>query len=526
MDLASLQCGCPPEAIEAVRIHDKPEDKSRYQAWGRHPVRRREFCHQIGIAIGLYAFSRCSYAIEITGQELDLPRKAHDALVQAVRFFDEKVSVEGGYLWAYSEDLRFREGEAPALPSTAWVQPPGTPSVGMAFLVAYRLTKEPTCLQAATRTAHALVKGQLVSGGWDYRIEFSPELRRNCRYRQPPNGGEKARNVSTLDDDTTQSALRFLMEFDRTTGMTDKQVHEAVLYGLNSLLAVQRPNGGWPQRFREPPRLEDYPDVPASYPEDWPRQWPGKPYYDCYTLNDNVHNDALKTMLLAWRIYGDEKYRAAAQRAVEFLLKAQMPDPQPAWAQQYDAQMRPCWARKFEPPAISGGESQGVLQTLILAFHELAEPRFLDPIPRALAYLERSTLPDGKLARFYELKTNRPLYFTRDYQLTYSDADVPTHYAFKIDNHIGTIRQMYEHARRTGPQPSLGLKSPAPVLSSALVQTVERILKEMDDQGRWVEKGNLKTSGKDVAGDRIITTRTFIRNISVLAQYLAATEKE
>jgi len=33
MDLASLQCGCPPEAIEAVRIHDKPEDKSRYQAW-------------------------------------------------------------------------------------------------------------------------------------------------------------------------------------------------------------------------------------------------------------------------------------------------------------------------------------------------------------------------------------------------------------------------------------------------------------------------------------------------------------
>ncbi|MEJ5340113.1 MAG: pectate lyase [Thermogutta sp.] len=489
-------------------------------------MRRREFCQQIGIAIGLYAFSRRSYAFQITGQELDLPRKAHDALVRAVRFFDERVSVEGGYVWAYSEDLRFREGEGPATPSTAWVQPPGSPSVGMALLNAYRLTKEPVCLQAASRTAHALVKGQLVSGGWDYRIEFSPDLRRNYRYRQPPSGGEKARNLSTLDDDTTQSALRFLIEFDRTTGMTDKEVHEAVHYGLDSLLAVQRPNGGWPQRFSEPPRPESYPDVPASYPEEWPRQWPGSPYYDCYTLNDSAHNDALKTALLAWRVYGDERYRVAARRAAEFLLKAQMPDPQPAWAQQYDAQMRPCWARKFEPPAISGGESQGVLRALILAFHELEEPRFLDPLPRALAYLERSLLPDGKLARFYELKTNRPLYFTRDYQLTYSDADLPRHYAFKIENNIGSIRRLYERARRTGPQPLLKEESPYPALSPDLVQSAERVVRQIDEQGRWVETGSLKTIGKDRAGNRIITTRTFIKNIGILSQYLAAVQKE
>ena len=494
--------------------------------WGRKAVRRREFCQRIGIAIGGYAFFGQTPAFEPEQQNPALRGKAHDALVRAVRFFDEKVSVEGGYVWAYSEDLRFREGEGPASPSTAWVQPPGTPSVGMALLNAYRLTQESICLQAATRTAHALVKGQLVSGGWDYRIEFSPDARRSYRYRQPPAGGEKARNMSTLDDDTTQSALRFLIEFDRTTGMADRQVHEAVLYGLNSLLAVQRPNGGWPQRFSAPPRLEDYPDVSASYPEDWPRQWPGTPYYDCYTLNDNAHNDALKTVLLAWRVYGDEQYRMAARRAAEFLLKAQMPDPQTAWAQQYDPQMRPCWARKFEPPAISGGESQGVLRTLILAFHELAEPRFLDPISRALAYLEQSALPDGRLARFYELKTNRPLYFTRDYQLTYSDADLPTHYGFKIDNHVGTIRQLYEHARRMGPQPLLRLELPFPTLSSTLVRAVERVLKGIDEQGRWVEIGNLKTSGKAATGSRIITTRTFIRNIGVLAQYLAATRKE
>jgi hypothetical protein len=55
----------------------------------------------------------------------------------------------------------------------------------------------------------------------------------------------------------------------------------------------------------------------------------------------------------------------------------------------------------------------------------------LEPVPRAIAYLKRSRLPDGRLARFYELRTNRPLYFTKDYKLTFSDADVPTHYAFK-----------------------------------------------------------------------------------------------
>ena len=31
----------------------------------------------------------------------------------------------------------------------------------------------------------------------------------------------------------------------------------------------------------------------------------------------------------------------------------QMPDPQPGWAQQYDYDMRPMWARKFEPAAIT-----------------------------------------------------------------------------------------------------------------------------------------------------------------------------
>jgi hypothetical protein len=36
-----------------------------------------------------------------------------------------------------SEDLRHRQGEGVAGPSEIWVQPPGTPTVGLAFLAAY-----------------------------------------------------------------------------------------------------------------------------------------------------------------------------------------------------------------------------------------------------------------------------------------------------------------------------------------------------------------------------------------------------
>lgn len=485
---------------------------------------RRGFCRLIlGAGFGGYGGIRLLACTEISKMEQGLPAAAQDALRKAVAFFDEVVSVQGGYVWAYSEDLSVREGEGEAGPYTAWVQPPGTPSVGMALLEAYRLTGEPLCLRAAARTAQALVKGQLVSGGWDYRIEFDPKARTRYRYRRPPSGGEKARNYSVLDDDNTQSAVRFLMEYDRETKFQEELVHEAVLYALQALMAAQRPNGGWPQCFVGPSDPKEYPDVPASYPEDLTTHRSKRRYYEeCYTINDNAHADTLLTMLLAWKIYNEELYLAAARRGGEFLLKAQMPDPQPGWAQQYDAQMQPCWARKFEPPAITGGESQGVMRTLIRLYHETGDKKFLEPIPRALDYLEKSVLPDGTLARFYELKTNRPLYFTREYQLTYSDADLPTHYAFKVPNDLRAIRRQYEEAVRLGPRPSLGQTPAVPRLTPALEAEARRVVATLDGRGRWIEPGRLRTvSGQGQPG-RIITTRTFIHNLGVLARYLAA----
>ncbi len=57
------------------------------------------------------------------------------------------------------------------------------------------------------------------------------------------------RNTSTLDDNTTQAALRLLMHVDEALEFKDSAIHEAAEYGLKSLVAAQYPNGAWPQRF-------------------------------------------------------------------------------------------------------------------------------------------------------------------------------------------------------------------------------------------------------------------------------------
>ncbi|MCI0376862.1 MAG: hypothetical protein L0215_04600 [Gemmataceae bacterium] len=466
-----------------------------------------------------------------------LVEQARSALRKAVTFFRTKVAADGGYLWRYSEDLSKREGEGKATATQAWVQPPGTPAVGLAFLEAHRATGDKFYLDAARETAHALVKGQLRSGGWDYRIEFDPKLRRKYAYRadgrllpSPPGrgvGGEGAgtNNTSTLDDNTTQSALRFLMLVDEALARKDAAIHEAAQFGLAKLLEVQYPNGAWPQRYEKAPDPIKIPVKKASYPESWPRLFPGKDYRAFYTFNDNSIADAIDVLFEAERIYGEDKYRRAAEKAGDFMILAQMPDPQPGWAQQYDLDMHPAWARKFEPPAVTGGESQGVMRTLLKLCRATGHKKYLEPLPRALAYYRGSLLPDGRLARFYELKSNKPLYFTRKYELTYQDDDLPTHYAFKVGNGLDAIAKEYESLKNLDPAER---KDPAPPaktkVTPALTAQVRKVIAALDEQGRWVENGTLRFQGPQDDTRRIIACNTFIRNVKTLSGYLRAAQ--
>jgi PelA/Pel-15E family pectate lyase len=460
----------------------------------------------------------------VRAEEAALRGQAAKALRGATEFFRRQVATEGGYLWRYSEDLARREGEVKATATQVWVQPPGTPTVGMAYLSAYEATGDRYYLEAAQETANALVKGQLRSGGWDYSIEFDPNLRKRYAYRVDADKAD-ARNVTTLDDNTTQSALRLLMRVDRALQFQDPKIHEAAGYALASLLKAQYPNGAWPQRFDRFPDPKDFPVKKAAYPESWPRTHPGRNYQGYYTFNDSTISDLIDTLLEAAQVYGEAKYHKAAEKAGDFILLAQMPEPQPAWAQQYDRDMHPAWARRFEPPAVTGGESQRVLRTLLRLYRETGDQKYLEPLPRAIAYFRRSRLPDNRLARFYELKTNKPLYFTKDYQLTYSDADVPTHYAFKVSDGIDAIARDYELLRTMNPAELKTPRKPGrPQATAALAAQVKTIVASLDEQGCWLVAGRLRNHGPDDPTRRVLDSRTFARNVEVLSTYLAATK--
>jgi PelA/Pel-15E family pectate lyase len=440
---------------------------------------------------------------------------------EAATFFRDKVASHGGYVYYYSIDFKQRWGEGEATVDQIWVQPPGTPTVGMAYLKAYESTGEKFYLDAATEPAEALIYGQLQSGGWTNCIDFDPNGQRVAIYR---NGKGNGKNYSSLDDGQTQSAIRFLVLTDRAYGFGHKKIHESALLALDALLAAQFPNGGFPQVWKSP--VEQQPIIKAGYPNyDWRTEGKIKNYWDMYTLNDNVPGYVAQTLIDANKVYHDEKYITALRHLGDFLLLAQMPDPQPAWAQQYNYQMNPIWARKFEPPAIAGDESQEAIETLLEIYAATGDRKYLEPIPRALDYLKRSLLLDGRLARFYELKTNKPLYMSRRgdvYTLTYDDSDLPSHYAWKINSKLEKIEARYNR-----------LKQGITVIKrkhnmADLEQQVRKINDNLDNHGRWISiyRGeSLVGQPKFKLNTPYISSEVFSRNIEALSEYLIATQK-
>jgi Pectic acid lyase len=533
-----------------------------------------------------------------------LRQQARAALRKAVEFYRTKVATEGGYHFAYAEDLSYGRSEMSEGPTRVEVQRDGTPIVGMAYLDAYGATRDTYYLEAAREVARALVKGQYCSGGWDYYIEFDPQKRSQFPYRADGRCGTADAKTSprptTLDDNVTQAAVRLLMRVDRELDFKDAEIHGAALFALDGLVNAQYPNGAWPQRLVQPADPKQFPVTRASYPDSWPKTWPRSNYFSHYTFNDNSVVDAIDAMLEAARIYKEPRYLASAERGGEFILLAQMPEPQPGWAQQYDREMHPAWARAFEPPSITGGESQSVMRALMLLYRETGQKKYLEPLPRALAYYKRSILPDvdnpseirrrtcpGRTpcaARFYELKTNRPLYITKGtrvtaldqgatnvggYEVSYSDESVITHYSVLVSGAaFADIEREYTELQGAAPaslkrpdrlrglSPWTDTRTAASTATDGrtLESRVRAIVSAMDSRGAWVEEGAIgkadrlvsvfagrdlvvtlggKTlplkendtlevfAGPEPPKQRIVRSRTFAENVGVLSAYLA-----
>lgn len=470
--------------------------------------------------------------------EAPLPQQAAATMQKATAFM-RSIATEGGYLWRYSSDLSQRAGENTATPTQIWVQPPGTPAMGTAFLNAYEATGDAAYLEAAKAAADALATGQLESGGWDYLIDFDPTRSTNW-YRRSDAGRISAteaatrRNITTFDDDNTQSALRFLVAVAdasrEANDPRDRRIREARDYGLAKLIEAQRPNGGWPQRWDgKPVDAAEYPVRPARYPADYPREYPKLNYNGYYTLNDNTHRDGVTTLLEAAKRLDRPELRAAALKGGAFLLLAQMPEPQPVWAQQYNPQLEPAWARAFEPPSVCSGESVGAMRLLVELYLETGDEKYLEPLPRAIAWFKRSEVAPGIWARMYELRTNTPVFGDRDGKIKYRLEDLSperqTGYSWRGPYGVTGAISAYEAVERDGREKVLKNRRSAEAKAAtaegkaarlrSLEPNVRAAIAALDSQGRWLV---------DYRGTPTIRTDTFIKHLETLSEYIAATK--
>jgi hypothetical protein len=111
--------------------------------------------------------------------------------------------------------------------------------------------------------------------------------------------------------------------------------------------------------------------------------------------------------------------------------------------------------------------------------------------------------------------------------LTYSDADLPTHYGFQVPSHLDKLQKRYDEISQWTPQQVQAEREKQPGVgkASSLEKRVREIIAAQDDRGAWVEAGRLQHHGKGDDTTRVISSATFIKNMDTLGRYLAAVKK-
>ncbi len=336
-------------------------------------------------------------------------QEVESAMRTAADFMMEKLSYRGGFVWKTKPDGSLRYGELKARDTMIWVEPPGTPTVGMVFLEAYKATGEQLYLDHARTVANALVWGQRPEGGWNYNIDFEVNgldayYEEYFSKRWGWQEHTKNENNSTFDDEVTQAATLFLLRLYDTT--LDPAYRAPLFKALDFILESQYPNGGWPQRY---PLRNDYTAA--------------------YTFNDGAIFNNIIVLLEAYDRLGRPEFLEAARRGMDFFIISQLPTPQAGWAQQYGRDMQPTRGRKFELATVSAGQTSDNITDLFTIYKATGDRRYLEPISKALDWLDASAIgPNGLYTYFYEAGTNRPIY-----------ARKPT-----IENHVATFVPTYD----------------------------------------------------------------------------------
>lgn len=460
------------------------------------------------------------------------------AMKKASTFMTERVSLNGGHVWAVSEDLSTRWGEIPARASQIWVQD-GTVDVGNVLLDAYDVTHDPVFLQGARRAADALVFGQHPMGGWHYFIDFDPKGLPEwyetfaSRYTY---GYEEYRHYygnCTYDDRVTSGAAHYLLRFYRTTMETAYRA--PLLKALEFVLQSQYPNGAWPQRY--PLRYEF---AHHGLPD----------YTSYYTLNDGVMEGNVELLVDAYETLGDQRYLEAAQRAADVLIALQGPEGEAAWAEQHGFDMRPIAARTHEPAGYVIRESRDAIRVLQHFYLRSGDRRYLDAVSRCLAWFDRlnreAIAQQYPIPRYWEPGTNKPIYVVstgekypdgygiqkwtstpegRALNAPRASEEKPVVDVAALRRELAEISALTTKGARDAylERTRAARRQPRPVAPAQ----VDAILAALDARGAWVtddvavhkpvKEGFMSGERENV---RAIATPTFVRNMGALIDFL------
>lgn len=272
--------------------------------------------------------------------------------------------------------------------------------------------------------AERMLLFQRSNGGWCQpggdRINYYKEIPKALKVQLKK---DKNKTDTTIDDESTTGEITYLLDaYDRTK---NPNYLKAAARGVNYLLEAQYPSGGWSQFF---------PDTTG--------------YRKHITFNDNAMVDVLWVMKKtaekagAFKHLNDElsqRAKSAVERGIACILVCQYIQNgiKTVWCAQHNsATFLPAKARAFELPSLSGAESVGIVKFLMSVKNPSAEIK--ESIHAALTWFEKVAIHDkntkmvfnekGKAidriifdepgsivwARFYDLKTNIPIFVGRD----------------------------------------------------------------------------------------------------------------
>ena len=379
------------------------------------------------------------------------------AMKKAAAFMTDEVAVGGGYVWNVLPDFSRRWGELEASPTIIWVQPPGTATVGHAFLDAYHATGDEQFYEAAKSAADALVRGQHPRGGWNYVIDTAGEDSLRRWYETYGHNAWRMEEYhrfygnATFDDAGTAEASQLLLRV--YLEKRERKYRAPLDKAIQFVLDAQYPNGGWPQRF---------PFVEGGGVH-------GHADYTPYiTFNDDVAGENIEFLLYAHQALGsnDRRLVDAIERGMDIYVKTQQPMPQPAWGlQHFPDTLKPAPARTIEPQAFATHTTATNIRSMIGFYRLTGDRKFLARLPEALDWLDQVRTPQNLIApgrthpTFILEGSNTPIYIhRRGSNITngqyYADAN-PTnlivHYGSFRNLDTAAIRREYEQALTLDP---------------------------------------------------------------------------